>query len=171
VAAIIRTVVALWLLSTALLYWLGDFNTYADIGGREYVIARPEPARRLAYCAGLGVACGIAVGTVVRTVGRNWVVRLLTLVVAFTAILYVVADLNMYVVGFGPEGQDWVKGRSKWGAERLLECGVLGGIAGAFGCFVLWVATATQGPQPGGRGPAEPSAAPDPARISASGGS
>src|SRR5262249_58078899 len=59
--AIVRTVVALWLLSTALLYWLGDFNTYADIGGREYVIARPDPLRRLAYCAGLRAACGIAV--------------------------------------------------------------------------------------------------------------
>lgn len=150
----------MWLLSTALLYWIGDFNTFAGIGGGEYVIARPDPASRLAYCAGLGLACGIAVGAVVRAVGCNWVARLLTLVVAFTAILYVAADLNMYVVGFGPEGQDWVKGGPKWGSERLVECGVLGGMTGALGCFVLWVAAATRGPQPGDRGPAEPAAAP-----------
>jgi hypothetical protein len=55
----------------------------------------------------------------------------------FTAVLYVGADLNMYVVGYGPAGQDWIKGRSTWGAERLLECGLLAGVASAIGCFVL----------------------------------
>jgi hypothetical protein len=171
VVAIIRSAVALWPLSAVLLYWLGDFNTYADIGGREYVIARPAPAERLAYSGGLGMACGAVAGALVWAVGRNGWLRLITLGVIYTAVLYGVADLNMYVIGHGPEGQDWVKNRSEWGAERLLECGVLGGVAGAVGCVVLWVVVGTQGPQPGDRGPAESGAAPDPARSSASGSS
>jgi hypothetical protein len=161
VVAIIRNAVALWPVSAVLLYWLGDFNTYANIDGREYVIARPAPARRLAYSVGLGVACGVAAGAAVWAVGRNWWARWMALFVVFTAALYVAADLNMYVVGFGPEGQDWVKYRPAWGAERLLECGVLGGMVGAVRCVVLWVVAAAQGSQPGGRSPAEQAVAPD----------
>src|SRR5262245_20121334 len=173
VLAIIRNAVALSLLSGVLLYWLGDFNTYADIGGREYVIARPDSGRRLACSTGLGIGCGVAAGAAVWAVGRNWWGRWMALFVIFTALLFVVADLNLYVVGFGSEGQDWVKGRSEWDMERLLECGVMGGVTGAVACFVLWVATATQRPQPssggpGSGGPAAPSAARDAARISAS---
>jgi hypothetical protein len=80
VAAIVGTVVVSWLFSTALLYGVGAFNSYADVGGRKYVVARPDPAERLAYCTGLGAVSGIAVGTLVRTVGRNRVVRFLVLV-------------------------------------------------------------------------------------------
>jgi hypothetical protein len=160
--AIIRNAAALWPLSAFLVYWLGDFNTYADIGGREYVCARPVPAMRLVYSAGLGVACGVAAGTTIWAVGRNWCARWAALLVVFTAILYVDADLNMHVVGCGPDGQDWVKNRSEWGAERLLECMVLGSVAGAVACAVLWVVAATRTPEPDGRGTADPDAAPDP---------
>jgi hypothetical protein len=127
VVAIIRRAVALWLLSTVLVYWLGDFNTYADISGREYVIARPAPATRLAYSAGLGMTYAAIAGAAVWATDRNGWLRWLTLVVIYTAVLYGVADLNMYVVGVGPEGQDWVKNRSEGGG------GAVAGVCGAGG--------------------------------------
>ena len=138
---IIRNAIALWPLTAALLYWLGDFNSYADIGGRVYVVGSPNPGMRLVYSTGLGLACGIAAGTVVRASGRSQRAQFVALAVVFTAILYVAADLNMYVVGHGPERQDWVKARSEWGTERLLECGVLAGTVSAVGCLVLWAVT------------------------------
>jgi hypothetical protein len=140
--------------AAVLLFWLGDFNAYADIDGREYVVGRPTPGRRLVYSAGLGLACGVGAAAAVRATGRNGLARFVALDVVFTAVLYVVADLNMYVVGFGPEGQDWVKNGSEWGAERLLECGVLASVAGAIGCFVLWAVAPASDPQPAEQGAA-----------------
>src|SRR5262245_39395963 len=115
----IRSALALWPLSAALLYWLVYFNTYAYIDSRQFVTARPAPSERLAYAASLGMACAAVGGVAVWAVGRNGWLRLIALGVIYTAVLYGVADLNMYVTGFGPEGQDWVKGRSV-GAWRLL---------------------------------------------------
>ena len=158
---ITRNTVALWPLTAVLLYWLGDFNTYAYISSREYVVGSPASGRRVVYSAGLGLACAIAAGAAIRGVGRNWPARFVALVVVFTAVLYLAADLNMYVVGLGPDGQDWVKNRSEWGAERLLECVVLAGVASSLGCLVLRVVAAARGPQLGKREPAEPGAAAD----------
>jgi hypothetical protein len=157
---IIRIAIALWPLFALLLYWLGDFNTYAEINGREYVVARPAPAVRLACAVGVGMVCSAATGAA-QAADRNRLTRFTCLAFAFTAVLYVAADLNWYVCGFGPGGEDWVKIRPG-GVERLLECGALGSVAGAAGCFALWAFPARRGPREDQR-QAKPGAAPDPA--------
>lgn len=133
---IVRHTLALWPVTALTLYWLADFNTYTDISGQTFVAARSGSAYRCAYAVGAGLACAILTAAALRSVGRNALLRLVAIVVAFTAILFAVADLNLYV-GSGPEGQDWVKHAPRSGAERLTECAVLGSVLGTFAWLLV----------------------------------
>lgn len=141
---IIRSTIVLWTLSAALIYWLGDFNTYTVIGNLEYVTARPAPVQRLAYSLGLGLVCGIVGAIAVWAAGRDGFLRLFALAVFYTAVLYGIAELNLYIVGHGPEGQDWVKDKYEWGLARLQMCVVLGCVAGVVGWIVLYFFAGTK---------------------------
>lgn len=134
--------VGLWVLSTALLYLFCDFNTYSGSGAGVwvYVIDKPGPIERLFYSAGLGLPCGAVVGIGVLAVWRLWL-QLAVLIIIYTAIFYHVADLNIYLTDFGPEGQDVVKISSDPGMGRLLQCGLIGIWGAAICCVVLLIAT------------------------------
>jgi H+/Cl- antiporter ClcA len=151
IGMIIRNAIVLCMLSTALIYWLGDFNTYAHIGSLEFVTARPAPVLRLAYSLGLGLVCGIVGAVAFRAAGRNEFLLLIALPVVYTVVFYGFADLNLYVVGHGPDGQDWVKDKYEWGLTRLQMCAVLGCVAGVVALFLLYFFGGTKQPQPSDR--------------------
>lgn len=144
---IVRIILTLTLLFTALLYWLGDFNTYQMGGfinlldGRPGCLTATGPGvgLRLAYSTAIAVVCGIGVGSLFFPF-REWGDRFVVLILACTAILFVWGDLNLYL-GLLPDGSRWVKGRTEWSFGRFVFCQFLGIGLGVIVAIVLWVVT------------------------------
>lgn len=139
--ATLRTLLVLIPLFSALLWLLADFNVYVTIDRRVYVESRPPPLLRIVYSLGLGVPASLFTAASFTMIGGSRsgrrVIGFLVLATSSTAMLFFFADLNMYVVGHGPDGQDWLKNGSPWDVIRLLECAALSMVPASLSMLVL----------------------------------
>jgi hypothetical protein len=142
----------LWVFVALVISQAEPFNVYGKIGAREFLLGRKPIGEILAVSIGIGFLVALTLAWLLDKI-RYVEVRWLVILAAFSVLVFLTADGNLYLREDGPGGEDQVYDRFPFIPVGLAL--IMGSVVGSvcFLCLLASWAIQRTWSQPGARVP------------------